>query len=71
MSSRNCKPDVRRPRECGGGSLLRRFFADARGATAIEYALLLTFIALVIIAGATQIGLETAGVFDRAADGFQ
>lgn len=43
---------------------LRRSIArDETGATAIEYAFLLAFVALAIIGGATQLGVSLDGVF--------
>ena len=36
--------------------LFSRFLADEAGATAIEYALIAAFIAMVIAGGATQLG---------------
>jgi len=50
---------------------LRRFLADERGATAIEYALLATFIAIAIIAAATEVGTQTAASYERASAGMQ
>jgi pilus assembly protein Flp/PilA len=37
-----------------------------RGATAVEYALLVTLIAIVVIAGATALGLSINGKFNDA-----
>jgi pilus assembly protein Flp/PilA len=71
MVPRICKPEAVRTKASKGVGTLRRFLADEHGATAIEYALLATFIAIAIIAGATQVGLETAGAYDRAAAGMQ
>jgi Flp pilus assembly pilin Flp len=41
---------------------------DDEGATATEYIVLLVFIALAIIIGATLLGDALNGVFDRASD---
>ena len=41
--------------------LLRRWVEEDRGATAVEYALMLTFIAAVVIAGVTLLGQGTNG----------
>ena len=50
-------------------SLQARFFAtdDERGATATEYALLLAFIAIVIIGAVTLLGTNITGLFNKAA----
>ncbi|MFO1237000.1 MAG: Flp family type IVb pilin [Alphaproteobacteria bacterium] len=40
-----------------------RFFKDESGATAIEYGLIATFIAVAIIVAVQQLGLDLAGVF--------
>lgn len=44
---------------------VRRLGSDA-GATAVEYALMLTFIALVIAGSVTLLGLNVAGIFTNA-----
>lgn len=46
---------------------LRRFSDDERGATAVEYALMGTFIFLVIIAAVQALGNNTAAIFNRVA----
>jgi pilus assembly protein Flp/PilA len=71
MIPRTCRPKEVGSKDLSGGSFLRRFFADEHGATAIEYALLATFIAIAIIAAATQVGTATSGAYDRAAAGMQ
>lgn len=50
-------------------SLQARFLAtdDERGATATEYALLLAFIAIVIIGAVTLLGGKINGLFNSAA----
>lgn len=51
-------------------SMQRRFVAaidEERGATATEYALLLSFIALVIIIAVTLLGTNISGLFNNAA----
>jgi len=45
---------------------LRTRFEDETGAVATEYALLLTLIALAIVAAATALGLAIAGKFTQA-----
>ena len=45
---------------------LRARFEDETGAVATEYALLLTLIALAIVAAATALGLAIAGKFTTA-----
>lgn len=47
--------------------LVRSLRTDESGATAIEYALMAALIALGIIAGATDIGLELANIFNAIA----
>jgi pilus assembly protein Flp/PilA len=44
-------------------SVMRKFFADDRGATAIEYAMLIIFIALAIAGGATLLGNNINNLF--------
>lgn len=46
---------------------LSRFSDDERGATAVEYALMGTFIFLVIIAAVQALGNNTAAIFNRVA----
>ncbi len=48
-------------------SLVRRFTADASGATAIEYTLLIMLIAIVIIGALTIIGSEVYALIASAA----
>ena len=48
---------------------LRRFFQDDGGATSIEYALIATFIALVIIASVTTTGNNVSNVFNNVQNG--
>jgi pilus assembly protein Flp/PilA len=43
---------------------------DARGATAIEYALIASLIAMVIIAGVTQVGGVLQTIFNQIAGAF-
>jgi pilus assembly protein Flp/PilA len=43
---------------------------DARGATAIEYALIASLIAMVIVAGVTQAGGSLQAVFNMIAGAF-
>jgi pilus assembly protein Flp/PilA len=45
----------------------RSLCRDERGATAVEYALILIFIALVIIAGLTLTGTKLNAVFHKVA----
>lgn len=52
-------------------TMIARFVNDERGATAIEYGLLASFIALGLILAATTLGQKTAGSFDSAAAGFK
>ncbi|MBX9911482.1 MAG: Flp family type IVb pilin [Beijerinckiaceae bacterium] len=52
-------------------ALTTRYLRDERGATAIEYCLIASFISLVIVAGATLIGQTVLGFFQAVASGFQ
>jgi len=52
-------------------SLFLRFAFDESGATAIEYALLLTFIALAIIGAVTTIGSKIGTTFNSASAGLK
>ncbi|MEE9381132.1 MAG: Flp family type IVb pilin [Hyphomonadaceae bacterium] len=47
-----------------------KFLKDDRGATAIEYGLILGLMALAIIGAITTTGTSTAGAFDDVSDGF-
>lgn len=47
---------------------MQHTFADSRGATAVEYGLLVTFIALVIITAAGLVGSKLITVFTNAAN---
>ncbi len=47
--------------------LISRFVQDERGATAIEYGLIATLIAMVIITGATSIGTKLNSNFNNIA----
>jgi pilus assembly protein Flp/PilA len=46
-------------------NLTRTFVRDDRGATAIEYALIASLIAMVIITGVTGIGVKLSGYFSE------
>jgi pilus assembly protein Flp/PilA len=48
-------------------SLAARFLNDDRGATAIEYALLASLVALAIIASLTAVGVKLNVVFSEVA----
>jgi pilus assembly protein Flp/PilA len=52
-------------------SLVRRFLADAEGATVIEYALIAGIISVAVITGATTIGSGLSTNLYKAADGFK
>lgn len=45
-----------------------KFLKDEDGVTAIEYGLIAALIAVVIIVGATAVGTELNGLFNRVAD---
>ena len=47
-------------------SLIRRFLSDDRGATAIEYGMIVGAIFLVIVAGATAFSDKVIVMFNRA-----
>jgi len=47
---------------------LNGFFKDERGATAIEYGMILALMALAIIAAMTSVGEATTGAFERAGE---
>jgi pilus assembly protein Flp/PilA len=51
-------------------SALQTFVRDDRGATAIEYALIIALIAIVIIGAVTSVGPSVAGSLTRANSGF-
>ena len=44
-----------------------KFFGDAHGATAIEYAMIASIISIAIVAGATTIGTKVTGFFNSFA----
>jgi pilus assembly protein Flp/PilA len=48
-------------------SLINRFRGDERGASAIEYAMLVVFIALVLAAGAQTFGTSLSTWFSKTA----
>lgn len=50
------------------GALLRVFSRNAQGATAIEYALLASLIAVVIIVAVTGLGGSVSAMFNTTAD---
>ena len=55
-----------------GMSLWRAFWRDERGATAIEYCLIATFLSIMCIIGATAIGSKLQAKFlGPLASGFQ
>ena len=48
-------------------NMCSKFLKDETGATAIEYALIATLIAVALIAGATTLGNEIGDSFDQTA----
>ena len=46
---------------------IKNFFKDESGASAVEYGLLVTLIAVAIIAGATTLGTRLGGLFNSTA----
>jgi pilus assembly protein Flp/PilA len=51
-------------------SLLTRFRGDCGGATAIEYALIVSGIAIVIVGSVTTVGTNLDTIFNSVAGGF-
>lgn len=47
--------------------LLRHLHRDERGATAIEYGLLIALLAIAMLAALSRVGLSLAGVFETIA----
>ena len=43
-----------------------KFFKDEDGVTSVEYAIMAALIALVVVAGATALGITTNAVFTKA-----
>jgi pilus assembly protein Flp/PilA len=52
---------------CNRTSSISRFCLDESGATAIEYGLIASLIAIAIIAGATAVGSNVAAAFNAIA----
>ena len=50
------------------GKLIRAFFIDESGATAIEYGLIAALIAVVIITAVTTVGTNLTGTFNSVAN---
>ncbi len=50
-------------------SVLRRFFGDASGATAIEYCLIAGLVSILIVTGATAIGTRLNTKFFAVSSG--
>ncbi len=49
-------------------NLIRKFFQDETGASAVEYGLLVALIAVVIIGAVTALGNNIQGKFNQAAN---
>ncbi|MEE9545375.1 MAG: Flp family type IVb pilin [Rhodospirillales bacterium] len=49
---------------------LKRLIEDERGATAIEYVLIVAFIGLVLIVALGALGTDLSNVFNQVANGF-
>ncbi len=49
---------------------LKRLIKDERGATAIEYVLIVAFIGLVLIVALGALGIDLSHVFNQVANGF-
>ncbi|HUC47881.1 MAG TPA: Flp family type IVb pilin [Xanthobacteraceae bacterium] len=60
-------------RECFAGisPALSRFLRDERGATAIEYAIIASGIAVAIAASVTSLGSSVNGLFTSVSTGFK
>lgn len=52
-------------------SLRNRTFGDPRGATAVEYALMLMFVAAVIVLAVTSVGQTLSNMFSSVTQGFR
>lgn len=52
-----------------GIAVLKRFWLDQNGATAIEYCLIASIVSLAIVAGATTIGIKLRANYAAAANG--
>ena len=52
-------------------SFTRRFVADERGATAIEYGLIAALIAVVIIGAVTSVGTNLKSTFNKVSNAAQ
>ena len=50
-----------------GISSVRQFFADERGATSVQYAVMLTLIVLVVSLNVGNLGMYVSALFDSAA----
>ena len=50
---------------------LEKLWCDERAAVAIEYALLATFLALVIVSGVSGIGTKLSGYFSEVSGGLK
>lgn len=48
-----------------GMKMIRKFFKDNKGATAIEYGLIAALIAVAAIAAMTNLGTSVGGTFNR------
>lgn len=51
--------------------MIRKFWNDKRGASAIEYGLIAMIISLAILAGAGLVGNEVGDAFDRTANALE
>ena len=51
--------------------MLKRFFQDEKGATAIEYGLIAALIAVACITALTTLGENTAETFDEISDAME
>jgi pilus assembly protein Flp/PilA len=51
--------------------LLRNFLRCEQGATAIEYALIASFVSIVIVGSVTLVGSTLTGIFTSVSNGFK
>jgi|TARA_R100000501_G_C2591768_1_gene91565 Flp pilus assembly pilin Flp len=52
-------------------TFLKRLKTDARGASSVEYGLLICLMTILLIAGISAVGVETTNHFDNARAGFE
>lgn len=50
--------------------MIRRFFLDDKGATAVEYAMIAAFIVLAFVLALPALGADVRGMFDKVVGAF-